>query len=155
MNYVLLAASIGVGVFVIVDSLRTALLRCCYEALARRQCIQPRRLWGDDLLSIASNPKLLKSVATLKYAKVLESLTGVRLVGRGDILYSLGWVERFKLVLGLVRSCGVRNAFRAYRLYREALTVAEDSEERLLSLAVRLCREVEVLRRACGKRRGR
>jgi len=152
MNYALLAASIGVGIFVVIDSLRTALLRCCYEEPARRQCIQPRRLWGDDLLSLASNPKLLKSLATLEYARLLGTLTGIKLVGRGDILYSLGRFERLRLVSRLARRCGFGNAFRAYRLYREALTLAEGSEGRLLSLTVRICREMEVLRRACSER---
>ncbi len=149
MNALLTAVSIILAIYVTLRLLADLAGRCCYSEPSRKPCVASIKLWGDDLAATVSNPDLLKKAAIVKYVKTLESVTNIKLLARGEALYTPSSILKARLLIKLIRRYGLRKGFKAYRMFKLCVNPpGELSGESLYKFCTELLRWSEVL--GCG-----
>lgn len=146
----LMIVSWTVGAYLLFETIDFIGSRCCYSPPSAARGPQHRlSIWGDDLSAVAANPKTLGRAALIRLARIVQGVTGIELITRGELVKSLTLIERATLLMRLMRRCGPVKGFKAYAVLMEGLSHYPDTMDEAIYFCEHVLKEAEVMANAC------
>ena len=143
--------TLGLSVYVVFNTLDFSGSRCCFSFPKVKREHHTQIMWGEELTSIAGNPRLLLKEAMILFISELDRILGVRVFTERGYIQSLGAGKRLILAVRLMYRCGFFKGLKLFNLFQDSLSAFPEMMEDSIYLSLKLVEGAEVIK-LCRKK---